>query len=54
MVTHEVLDALSIAVRFLFLKNGMIIYDGDRDGFLHSSRPEIKEFLNPSMNIAIT
>ena len=51
VVTHEILDALSIAVRFIFLKNGKIIYDGNRDGFLHSTVPEIREFLKPSIDI---
>ena len=47
VVTHEILDALQLALRFMFLKDGIILYDGDRPGFLHSPSPPIQEFIKP-------
>ena len=47
VVTHEIFDALSLASRFMFLKDGQILFDGGRDAFLHSQVPQLREFLNP-------
>lgn len=47
IVTHEIFDALSLASRFMFLKDGQILFDGNRDAFLHSQVPQLQEFLNP-------
>ena len=47
VVTHEILDALTIALRFMFLKDGMILFDGDKEGFLKTEVPQVKEFLRP-------
>lgn len=47
VVTHEIFDALSLASRFMFLKDGQILFDGGRDAFLHSQVPQLQEFLNP-------
>ena len=46
IVTHKVIDALRVAGRFLFLLNGRIVFDGDKDALLGSEMPEIAEFLN--------
>ena len=45
IVTHKVLDALKVAGRFMFLNNGVMLLDGDREQLLHSPIPEIKVFL---------
>ncbi len=45
VVTHKVFDAFKLADRFMFLKSGTILLDGDREKFLHSNLPEIKIFL---------
>jgi phospholipid/cholesterol/gamma-HCH transport system ATP-binding protein len=45
IVTHKVFDALRLAERFMFLKNGSIIFDGNRDQLMQSSIPEIRVFL---------
>jgi phospholipid/cholesterol/gamma-HCH transport system ATP-binding protein len=45
IVTHKVFDALRLAERFMFLKNGSIIFDGNRDQLMQSSIPEIHVFL---------
>ena len=45
IVTHKIHDALKVANRFMFLKNGMIIFDGDRNALLNSPVPEIRIFI---------
>jgi phospholipid/cholesterol/gamma-HCH transport system ATP-binding protein len=45
IVTHKVFDALRLAERFMFLKNGSIIFDGNKDQLMQSSVPEIQVFL---------
>ncbi|MDA8084459.1 MAG: ATP-binding cassette domain-containing protein [Nitrospiraceae bacterium] len=44
MVTHKVSDAMKVAGRFLFLKNGAVIFDGDGKALLGSEIPEIRFF----------
>jgi phospholipid/cholesterol/gamma-HCH transport system ATP-binding protein len=46
IVTHKVIDALRVAGRFLFLLDGRIVFDGDRQALLGSDNPAIVEFLN--------
>jgi hypothetical protein len=38
-------------LRFIFLKDGLILFDGDKSGFIHSSLPQIQEFLKPYQRI---
>lgn len=45
IVTHKVLDAMKVANRFLFLKNGAIIFDGTKQQLVRASVPEIQTFL---------
>jgi len=45
IVTHKVFDAIRVANRFMFLNNGAILFDGDRDHLVHSPLPEIKTFI---------
>jgi phospholipid/cholesterol/gamma-HCH transport system ATP-binding protein len=47
VVTHEIFDAFNLALRFIFLSEGTILFDGDKQQFLHSSLPQIQEFLKP-------
>lgn len=47
VVTHEIFDALSLALRFMFLKDGEIVFDGDKSEFINSKVPQVQEFLNP-------
>ncbi len=42
VVTHKVFDAMKMAERFMFLKNGTIVFDGDREQLIHASVPEIQ------------
>jgi len=46
IVTHEILDALQLADRFLFLKNGSILFDGGRESFVHTHIPELRDFIS--------
>ena len=52
IVTHKVLDAIKVADRFMFLKEGSIIFDGSRDKLLHSTGPEIQTFIS-ELNVKI-
>jgi phospholipid/cholesterol/gamma-HCH transport system ATP-binding protein len=45
IVTHKVIDALKVANRFLFLKEGAILLDGPADKLIHSTLPEVEAFL---------
>jgi phospholipid/cholesterol/gamma-HCH transport system ATP-binding protein len=45
-VTHKVSDAMKMAERFMFLKDGMILFDGDKENLLHSTNDEIQRFIS--------
>jgi len=45
IVTHKVFDALRLAERFMFLKDGSILFDGNRDQLMQSPIREIQVFL---------
>ncbi len=45
IVTHKVSDALKVANRFLFLKEGQILLDGSAEELMHSPLPEVQAFL---------
>jgi phospholipid/cholesterol/gamma-HCH transport system ATP-binding protein len=47
IVTHEIFAALSLALRFMFLKDGVVLFDGNKEQFLHSNIPQLTEFLAP-------
>jgi ABC-type transporter Mla maintaining outer membrane lipid asymmetry ATPase subunit MlaF len=46
IVTHKVFDAMKVADRFMFLKDGMIVFDGDREKLIHAPVPEIQLFMS--------
>jgi len=46
IVTHKIVDALKVADRFLFIKNGGMVFDGDRENLTHSAIPDIQVFMN--------
>jgi phospholipid/cholesterol/gamma-HCH transport system ATP-binding protein len=46
IVTHKVFDAFKLAHRFMFLKNGTIVFDGQKERLIQSSVPEIRIFLS--------
>jgi phospholipid/cholesterol/gamma-HCH transport system ATP-binding protein len=45
-VTHKVSDAMKMAERFMFLKDRMILFDGDKEKLLHSTNDEIQRFIS--------
>jgi phospholipid/cholesterol/gamma-HCH transport system ATP-binding protein len=45
IVTHEILDALKLAQRFMFLKNGKIMFDGTKEEMFHSNLSDLNNFL---------
>jgi len=46
VVTHKIFDAFKLADRFMFLKNGSLLLDGQRNKLIHSPLPEIQAFLS--------
>lgn len=46
VVTHKISDALRLAERFMFLKNGNFIFDGSKKELLNSNIYDIRIFLN--------
>ena len=45
-VTHKVSDAMKMAERFMFLKDGMILFDGNKEKLLQSTNDEIQRFIS--------
>jgi phospholipid/cholesterol/gamma-HCH transport system ATP-binding protein len=45
IVTHKVFDAMKVADRFMFLGDGMIIFDGDKEELKNTTIPEIQLFI---------
>ncbi len=45
VVTHKVFDAMKVANRFMFLRNGKILFDGDKTSLIGSPLLEIQAFL---------
>ncbi len=46
VVTHKVVDALKLAERFLFLKSGVIFFDGGREELMTTADPDIRRFIS--------
>jgi phospholipid/cholesterol/gamma-HCH transport system ATP-binding protein len=46
IVTHKMVDALKVATRFIYLKMGVVIFDGTREALTSTSVPEVIAFLN--------
>lgn len=46
VVTHKVSDAIKMANRFMFLKDGMIVFDGKKEQLIHTTDPELKIFMS--------
>jgi phospholipid/cholesterol/gamma-HCH transport system ATP-binding protein len=45
MVTHKVSDAIKVADRFMFLREGAVLFDGSRQELLHADVPGIRVFV---------
>jgi phospholipid/cholesterol/gamma-HCH transport system ATP-binding protein len=46
VVTHKVSDAIKMANRFMFLKDGMIVFDGKKEQLIYTTDPELKIFMS--------
>jgi phospholipid/cholesterol/gamma-HCH transport system ATP-binding protein len=46
VVTHKIYDAMRLADRFMFMKNGTIVLDGGRDDLVRSDMPDIRVFMS--------
>jgi phospholipid/cholesterol/gamma-HCH transport system ATP-binding protein len=56
IVTHKMVDALKVANRFIFFKQGVVIFDGKGDTLTTTSVPEVLAFLsdlNFDMNASV-
>jgi phospholipid/cholesterol/gamma-HCH transport system ATP-binding protein len=45
IVTHDVEAAVRVAERFLYLKDGKIVFDGSRDALTHTDDPGLRKFI---------
>lgn len=45
MVTHKVSDALKVADRFVFLRDGRLLFDGNRHELLNTTYTDLKAFI---------
>ncbi len=46
IVTHKVSDAMKVADRVIFLNGGEILFDGNKEEFLHVSDEAIRQFVS--------
>jgi ABC-type transporter Mla maintaining outer membrane lipid asymmetry ATPase subunit MlaF len=46
IVTHKVYDAMRVADRFMFLKEGIVVFDGNREMLEQATVPEIQIFMS--------
>jgi len=46
IVTHKVYDAMRVAGRFIFLRGGQIVFDGDNESLMRATVPEIRIFMS--------
>jgi phospholipid/cholesterol/gamma-HCH transport system ATP-binding protein len=46
IVTHKIFDAMKLAERFMFLKGGSILLDGDRQALIQSTIPDIRVYVS--------
>jgi phospholipid/cholesterol/gamma-HCH transport system ATP-binding protein len=45
IVTHDVADAVAVAERFMYLRNGRIGFDGDLNALIGTQDAELKQFI---------
>ncbi len=46
IVTHKIYDAMRVAERFMFLKGGIVVFDGNREMLEKAAVPEIQIFMS--------
>jgi phospholipid/cholesterol/gamma-HCH transport system ATP-binding protein len=45
VVTHDIVSAMRVGTKFAFMDDGIIAYEGDKEGLLGSSIPALREFM---------
>jgi phospholipid/cholesterol/gamma-HCH transport system ATP-binding protein len=46
MVTHKMADAIKVANRFIFFKDGVVIFDGSKEDLFTTTVPEVLAFMS--------
>ncbi len=46
IVTHKIFDAMRVANRFMFMKEGRPVFDGNKEELVNADVPEIRIFLS--------
>jgi len=46
IITHKITDALKVANRFIFLKDGVILFDGGKEPLLRSTISDLRAFMS--------
>jgi len=46
IVTHKMMDAIKVADRFIFFKNGVVIFDGNEEDLIKTLVPEVLVFMS--------
>jgi phospholipid/cholesterol/gamma-HCH transport system ATP-binding protein len=49
LVSHEVQNAMRVARRFILIKGGVVLFDGDKESFLSSNTEEVRAFAHSTM-----
>jgi len=49
LVSHDVQNAARVANRFLFLRNGLLVFDGAKEDFLRSELSDVRAFATHTM-----
>jgi phospholipid/cholesterol/gamma-HCH transport system ATP-binding protein len=46
IITHKVTDAIKVADRYIFLKEGIMIFDGDEEELVRTTIPQVQLFMS--------
>jgi len=47
VVTHQIADALKLSDKFIVIRNGVLVFDGNLDQLRQSTVPEVVDFMAP-------
>jgi phospholipid/cholesterol/gamma-HCH transport system ATP-binding protein len=47
VVTHQIADALKLSDKFIVIRNGLLVFDGDLEHLRQSTVPEVVDFMAP-------
>ncbi len=47
VVTHQIADALKLSDKFIVIRNGLMVFDGDLERLRQSTVPEVVDFMAP-------